>query len=269
MQSPINREPEHGSVPAQRVAAGPSFGRAFDRREFHRAFNELIVGGHFQETREYYPRYRNRYRSVLKEYATLAEPRKLDVLEVGGGQHALLAASLWGDRATVADLNGPHLETLRARGVRTANWDLLSAEQPFRGEFDRAFLCEVIAHVPTPPHTYLTRLRESLKPGGKLIVTTPNLHRLRNVVCLASGRKVFDPFALVGTGQWGGGFLDFSREHLHWQLEHAGFTGVKVAEREFGHAPTSLGARLLHWTFAPLRVIPRFRYHLLATATAP
>jgi SAM-dependent methyltransferase len=133
-----------------------------------------------------------------------------------------LAAELWGDRAAVADLEGPHLEYLRDRGIRTFHWDLLSNAEPFQGVFDRVFLCEVMAHVPAPPHTYLNRLRRALRPGGRIIVTTPNLYRLRNVASMLLGAKVFDRFALPEAGQWGGGFIDFSRDHLHWQLEAAG-----------------------------------------------
>jgi 2-polyprenyl-3-methyl-5-hydroxy-6-metoxy-1,4-benzoquinol methylase len=240
--------------------------RSFDRDEFARAYDELVIGGVFQEQGDYYARYRSRYASLMSTSAALGGVEPLDVLEVGGGQHALLANALFGDRGTVADLAGPHLEYLSSRCMTTVHWDLLTDEQPFRESFDRVFLCEVMAHLPVPPYLYLRRLRLALRPGGVLIVSTPNLHRIRNIALLLAGREPFGRFSLPEAGTWDGRFLDFSASHLRWQLERAGFADVVVEAREFGHRASSLRARVANVALRPLTLVPHLRYNLVATA---
>ena len=66
-----------------------------------RAYDKLVIGGVFQEQGDYYVRYRSRYESLVTTYAALGGGGPFDVLEVGGGQHALLAQALFADRATV------------------------------------------------------------------------------------------------------------------------------------------------------------------------
>jgi SAM-dependent methyltransferase len=241
--------------------------RSFGPDDLARAYDKLVVGGVFQEQGDYYVRYRNRYAGLISTYSELGGTRPLDVLEVGGGQHALLVHALFADRVTVADLPGPHLDYLSSQGVSTVHWDLLTDEQPFREAFDRIFLCEVMAHVPVPPYQYLDRLRLALRPGGMLLVSTPNLHRLRNIALLLAGREPFGPFAASQPGTWRGNFLDFSASHLRWQLARAGFADVMIERREFGHRASSLPRRLANLALRPLTLIPHLRYHLVATAT--
>jgi SAM-dependent methyltransferase len=242
--------------------------RRFDRQSFASAYRTYVAGGRWQEAPEYYPRYRSRYAALLQRYAAIARPEPLDVLEVGGGQLALLCKVLWGDRAVVADLSGPQFPHLRACGVETASWNLCGDDQPFRERFDAVFLSEVIEHLPVPGHVVLEKLRRALRPGGLLVCSTPNLYRPRNVVYLAFGRPLFDHFQYP-TEHGLGHVLEYSAEHLRFQIEKAGFGDCRVELRHFGHLPTHPVERVLATLGAPLYLIPRFRDNLLATATAP
>ena len=156
------------------------------------------------------------------------------VLDIGGGQHALLAKRLWGDRATLADIAGSHFDYLRQQGVEVVEWNLCSNMQPFVSEFDAIFFSEVIEHLPIPGHVVLERLRIALKPGGVLICTTPNLYRLRNVVYLALGKQMYDYFRMP-TDRGLGHILEYSQDHLRWQFERAGFEGVHVELCHLAH----------------------------------
>jgi hypothetical protein len=52
---------------------------------------------------------------------------------------------------------------------------------------------------PVPPYRYLDRLRLALRPGGVLLVSTPNLHRLRSIALMPARRELCDStFAVVG-----------------------------------------------------------------------
>lgn len=253
-----------------RTASGPASGvaRVFDRDAFRTEYDRLIVAGEFQEPGDYYPRYRSRYEHVMARYAGITDGGPVDVCEIGGGQHALLASALWGDRATVGDLYGPHHDYLRSHGVRTLRWDLTSDECPFETAFDRLFLCEVIAHVTVPTHVYLERLRGALRPGGKIVISTPNLHRLRNLAMLLVGKDPWGYFAKASGDHFFGMFLDFSRDHLEWQLRTAGFRDIETELVEYPHRATTLVGRVGNAVGRPLQRIPRFRGGLVAVATA-
>ena len=242
--------------------------RAFESRAFARAYDAYVLPAQWQEQPEYYARYRSRYAALMERYATLLGPDPIDVLEVGGGQLALLAKVLWGDRAVVADFAGPQFAYLRSHGVGTQVWDLCGTQQPFENAFDTVFLSEVIEHLPVPGHLVLERLRRALRPGGKLVCSTPNLYRPRNIVYMALGIPIFDNFTFP-TQHGLGHVLEYSVDHLRFQIERAGFKDCRIELRHFGHNPTRILPRLLAWVGAPLYLLPRFRGNLLATATAP
>ncbi len=243
-------------------------GRPFDVRAFRRAYDEYVIGSPWNEAPEYYPRYRSRYEALLGAYAKIMGPDPVDVLEIGGGQLALLSKVLWGDRATVADVNPGSFPYLQGRGVDTTSWNLVSGAQPFEGKFGAVFFSEVIEHLPIPGHLVLEKLRKAMRPGGKLVCSTPNLYRPRNVVYLALGIPIFDYFR-YSDDKGLGHVLEYSSDHLQFQIERAGFTDCQIELHHFKHSPTRLGARVLSWVGAPLYAVPRFRDNLLATAAAP
>jgi 2-polyprenyl-3-methyl-5-hydroxy-6-metoxy-1,4-benzoquinol methylase len=244
--------------------------RAWDSATFDAAYVK-----HFCEeeypfgTPEYYARYRSRYKMLLERFAQLASVAPVDVLDIGGGQLALLCHKLWNDRATVADLPGePQLDYLHRKGITAIAWNLCSSDQPCLAKFDFIFFSEVIEHLPIPGYVVLDRLRRALKPGGILVCSTPNFYRLKNIVHLALGLPILDHMQLPGDSSLGH-VIEYSRDGLQWQLEKAGFQNCHVEYRQMHHSPTKLWFRLLSWVGYPLFLVPRFRDNLLATASAP
>ena len=73
--------------------------RPFDVETFRTTYDRWISGGRFIEAPDYYPRYRSRYEAIIQRVATLAPDAPCDVLDIGGGQLALLCQKLWQDRA--------------------------------------------------------------------------------------------------------------------------------------------------------------------------
>jgi SAM-dependent methyltransferase len=236
--------------------------------QFDVAFSETATGMKWQEEPEYYPRYRERYLAMLRQFADLAPEEGLNILEIGGGQLAFLATRLWGqDKACVADITPDCFPGLNEHGIDTFQWNLALDEPPTDRQFDVAFFSEVIEHLPIPGYIPLARLRTILRPGGLLLCSTPNLYRLRNIYFLATGRRIFDHFGLPGDRGYGH-VLEYSAEHLAWQFKQAGFESFSIEFRDFTHNPSRLVDRTLATLGRPLLRIPRYRDNLLAVAHA-
>jgi len=241
-------------------------GRSWNESLFESSFNELIVAGTFNEAEEYYPRYKSRYKDLLVRYAQMAPEAHQDVLDVGGGQFALLCHAIWGDRACAADIGGRHLAYLNSQGIPTITWNLCAAGQPFESRFDFIFFSEVIEHLPIPGHIVLERLRLALRENGMLVCSTPNLYRLRNIVYMILGKQIFDYFRMP-TDRGLGHVLEYSEDHLRWQLLTAGFRNPKIALVQMHHSPTNIVFRLMYWLGSPLFIVPRYRDNLVAIAS--
>ncbi len=226
--------------------------------------DELEFGG-----REYYLRYRSRYKECIRRIASLAPSHPVDVLDIGGGQLALLCMKMWGDKGAVADLLGPHMTYMASHGVETIEWNLCKADPPFSARFDFVFFSEVIEHLPIPGYIVLARLRKTLRPGGAIICTTPNLYRLRNLVYIALGIPIFDYFRYPDDESSLGHVIEYSRDHLDWQMQKAGFTACRVEYSQMHHSPTRAIYRPLAWLGYPLHLVPHWRDNLVATAYAP
>lgn len=128
-----------------------------------------------------------RFRWALAEARNL--PRGAKVLDVGCGEGALL----WGLRqlgleAHGCDLAAPAVELARHLvGKENVHVGTI-AEVPYRpGTFDCIVALEVIEHLPNP-RPLLDCVTALLKPGGTLLLTTPNRHRVFAVLKRALGR---------------------------------------------------------------------------------
>jgi 2-polyprenyl-3-methyl-5-hydroxy-6-metoxy-1,4-benzoquinol methylase len=226
--------------------------------------DDLQFGG-----RAYYHRYRFRFKECIRRFATLAPAEPVDVLDVGGGQLALVCAKLWNDRGVAVDLPGPHLSYMAEQGVQTIHWNLCKSDLPSNAKFDFVFFSEVIEHLPIPGYIALERLRKVLRPGGVIICTTPNLYRLRNVIYMALGHPIFDNFQYPDEDVALGHVLEYSRDHLDWQFKKVGFQQYRVEYVQMHHFPTNPLFRPLALLGYPLHLIPRWRDYLVATAYAP
>ena len=245
-------------------------GRQWNPHDFDLQYDRYICREEYQfGGRAYYLRYRSRYKECMRRFAALAPPNPVDVLDVGGGQLALMAAKLWNDRGFVADLPGPHLSYISGQGIEAFCWNLCKSDPPFDAKFDFVFFSEVIEHLPIPGYIVLERLRKVLRPGGIIICTTPNLYRLRNVVYMALGWNIFDHFRYPEDETALLHVLEYSRDHLDWQFKRAGFTQCRVEYSQMHHFPTNPLHRPIAMLGYPLHLIPRWRDNLVATAHAP
>jgi SAM-dependent methyltransferase len=243
--------------------------RDWNPREFDLLYERFICQDEFHfGGKSYYQRYRSRFKQCMRRFAAMAPPSTIDVLDVGGGQLALMCTKLWGDRAVVADLPGPHMSYMAGHGVETILWNLCKTEAPVSTKYDFIFFIEVIEHLPVPGYIVLERLARALRPGGALMCTTPNLYRLRNVVFMALGQQIFDYFHYPEDDHSLSHVLEYSLDHLEWQFRRAGFTNCSVKYAQFHHWPTNPLLRPLAWLGYPLHVVPHWRDNLIAVGYA-
>lgn len=173
-----------------------------------------------------------RRRIAAQRLAQLQEqmPRRGRVLDVGCARGAFLAVARGeGWDAVGLDLDRKAVEAARGRGLDVRHGALEPGAFP-PASFDAVTLFDLIEHVPDP-RQLLAACREVLRPGGLLVITTPDISGL-------VPRVTYILFGLT-TGAWGhptppGHLVQFSRRTLRRLLEEEGFE-VVVLRRE--HIP--------------------------------
>jgi len=156
------------------------------------------------------------------------------VLEIGPGNGEVLSTLAEAGRARGLGLELhalDHLETLLARlpeGVQTHLFELDTLkdtsqglrELPFPDEtFDLLLFTEVIEHL-TYPQIMMAELARVLKPGGALIITTPNICSLGNRLATLLGTDKI--FRRVGSE----GFISSINYEPHGHVAHYSFASL-------------------------------------------
>ena len=110
--------------------------------------------------------------------------------------------------------------------------DLFDAEKdvfPYPGEhFATVLCCELIEHLAGDPMHMLSEINRILRPGGHLVLTTPNLASLRSISALLLGYhpalfSVYLPPGEDGSPQDARHHREYTPIEIHLLLEDAGF----------------------------------------------
>jgi len=81
---------------------------------------------------------------------------------------------------------------------RSHRIDVEHEELPFAdNSFAGALCCEVLEHLTADPIRMLATIHRVLKADGWLVLTTPNVANLRNILALLHGRNVYKPYEAV------------------------------------------------------------------------
>ncbi len=98
---------------------------------------------------------------------------------------------------------------------------------------DVAFAGDVIEHLPGSPKRFLAEIRRLLKPGGHVVLTTPNAVRLPVRLRVALGYSNWPPVAqYIDNGPHLpyhlGHHKEYVAEELRFVLERSGFSEIRV-----------------------------------------
>jgi SAM-dependent methyltransferase len=122
-------------------------------------------------------------------FLTLLARRHLDL--------KLTLANFFGER--VARAPGHHVLQTPEGAVELAydHFDVESDAFPYAdGSFDIVFFCEILEHLLSEPR--ISEMRRVLRPGGHVLITTPNATRLGNLVHLAKGLNIYNGYSPAG-----------------------------------------------------------------------
>ena len=109
---------------------------------------------------------------------------------------------------------------------------------PFADEsFDVVIFAEIIEHLLMDPCKVLREIKRVLKPGGNLILTTPNVARLENVTKLLAGANIYDPYS--GYGPYGRHNREYNLHELTRLLEYEGFSVTVSFTADVHHNPAA------------------------------
>jgi methionine biosynthesis protein MetW len=183
-----------------------------------------------------------RYR--IAEALLPTESQGLAVLELGGGIAELSRRMMRrGMEVTFVDLSEQNIRKARALGLEAHRLDLNSglAEFPEK-RFDCVVILEVIEHI-VAAEALLSEISRVLKPGGSVVLSTPNFAFLPNRLRILFGRLSIDE---------GYHYRFFTVKSLRRQLADAGISVERTA-----HTSPAVGLNFF-WN----RLLGRPRIHV-------
>jgi hypothetical protein len=240
------------------------------RPHFDKIYDSCIVGSGFFESDDYYRNEKERYWRSLELLCTLNLGTPARMLEIGGGQMSVLCKNLFSDECIVADISRQYVASLQKSGIELITFNLMDSETNKLGkEFDIVVLLEVIEHIPIPAYVLMERLKSLLAPNGVVFLTTRNLFRVRNLIRMFLGIEFLDRFSSPEPGESLGHQLEYSADHLRWQMERAGMQILLLREDSLGRTGHSVKARFARTLLAPLELRPIWRDGLVAAVRKP
>ena len=136
------------------------------RTHFEEIYESFVVGAGFFESNDYYKLERERYWRSLRLLCELSIPARTRLLEIGGGQLAILFSKLFKDECVVADISDQFISPIKKAGLKFFRYNLMTPQaHEHKEEFDVVVLLEVIEHIPTPPHVVFEHIKGFIRPG--------------------------------------------------------------------------------------------------------
>lgn len=134
------------------------------------------------------------------------------------------------------------------------NIDLFDAEKdPFPydgGHFSTVLCCELIEHLFHDPMHMMSEVNRILKPGGHLVLTTPNIAGLRGIAAILHGFHPGFFHAYIQPSAEGETAARHNREYtpreVHKLLENSGFAVLRLETGPFREEPTAERGWVVH-----------------------
>lgn len=172
------------------------------------------------------------------------------VLELGANPYfmTLLVQKYLGYRVTPANFFGDYrdatggtdditIRSARYGEAHTFSFKIFNVEtDPYPyddAEFDLVLCCEILEHLVKDPSHLMSESHRVLKPTGHLIVTTPNVTRLENIVKIVRGENLYHPY--FGFGVYGRHNREYTAAELGQLLGVHHFETTVVVDDAYPH----------------------------------
>ena len=220
----------------------------------------------------YFRLHRHRFQKLL---ATLP-PAPAHVLEIGTtpGQFTEILCRAGYQVAGVDLFPDQRAELWRRLGVEVLFCNIDEQPLPYAdAKFDAVVLSEVIEHLVSSPLPALREMARVLRPGGRLMITTPNQHyiksRIKTLVDILLGRP-FEPFndfqravSLAGPQRYYNHSRLYTLQELAWLVEQS---GLQVGLARYASAWEQVGVEAKRALRHPVRVAVKGGLVLLTSA---
>jgi trans-aconitate methyltransferase len=160
---------------------------------------------------------------------------KTRILDVGPSYESEMMRRLWPD-AQIDSLGFEDARLMSPRaGERHIEFDLANTvdetDWPAAGPYDLIVLAEVVEHLYTSPAQTLRMIASLLRPGGKVIIQTPNAAAMSRRFWLLMGRNPFEP--IRDDLHQAGHFREYTAAELRHLCEQAHLRVLRVEMQNY------------------------------------
>jgi SAM-dependent methyltransferase len=136
----------------------------------------------------------HKYRLEYTAQAIPVSEKSLNVLDIGPTPFTIFVKHIFPHYEVFAlDRTELLKERFRKAGITLVAADLDNGLMPFKDNFfDVVIFTEVLEHIFYPPSRILHEVDRILKPGGKLVLSVPNIAALGNRMKLLLGRSILE-----------------------------------------------------------------------------
>jgi SAM-dependent methyltransferase len=203
-----------------------------------------------KEGEDYFSFHQHRFEHLFKLLAQQKENKK-NLLEVGYGfLHSLIAAHYLGYQNLFGiDINIDENvlnEVIKKFNFTLKQCDLAKDKIPFATSFfNFVLLTETLEHFNFHPRRAIDELYRVLKPGGLLIITTPNLFRLNNRIKFCLRKSIYDDIKKEEIIH----YREYSSSEIKYLLREAGFKDIKISYADFRYPDRNKFNKLVNEIF--------------------
>lgn len=211
-------------------------------------YNKIFVEN-IENEKEYFLFHRNRYEFILDIVKKLKITERESLLDIGSHfLHILLSI-----KELNYDTYGIDIELFvkltesraKTAGIILRECDLAIDKVPFEDNFFNVVFCnETLEHLNFHPLKVFKEIQRVLKPGGRVLITTPNLTRLNNRIKFLLGKSIYHN---IREDYWAGThYREYSKNELVYLIKEAGLKVKEIIFINFDYPDTNFIVKIVN-----------------------